>query len=174
VLTNIGRRIELIANVAIIIVSCLLGIVLVRNHLVNRQTQPPNERQSDTQPMNGAKVTSLDVDWEKNGRTLILAISSSCHFCTESAPFYKKLIENKRDARLVAVFPQSVDEGLQYLAKLGVSVDEVKQASLSAINVRGTPTLILVNSDGVIVNEWFGKLAPQEESLVLTALRKEE
>jgi len=34
--------------------------------------------------------------------------------------------------------------------------------------------LILVNSDGVIVNEWFGKLAPQEESLVLTALRKEE
>lgn len=117
-------------------------------------------------------MSSLDIDWKQNKQTLILAISSSCHFCTESAPFYKKLAQNKGDTRLVALLPQPVEEGREYLERLGVSVDEVRQSSLDQIGVHGTPSLLLVDASGVVKNFWVGRLPPDQESTVLDALWK--
>ena len=59
-----------------------------------------------------------------------------------------------------------------WLKDEGVRVDQVKQASLGDIGVRGTPTLLLVNSAGVVTNVWVGKLQPDQEQQVLAALRK--
>lgn len=175
-LKGFSKNIEVVANLGIILVACLLATVLLKNYLFKNQ-----DRQASQQPLlqsqlklPGADLSSLDVDWKQSKQTLVMAISNTCHFCTESAPFYKRLVENKHGARLIAVLPQSVEEGTHYLGNLGVAVDEIKQVSLSTIDVRGTPTLILVNSDGVVVNSWVGKLAPQDESLVLASLGKEE
>jgi hypothetical protein len=69
---------------------------------------------------------------------------------------------------LLAVLPQPVEEGRRYLATLGVAVDEIKQSSLSSIDVRGTPTLMLVNSDGVVTDTWVGRLQAEQEAEVLS------
>ena len=95
-LTGISKKIELAANLAIIVVACLLAIVLVKNYFFAKPPQQADKSesqriQSESQPVNSPSVSSLDIDWKQNKQTLILAISSSCHFCTESAPFYKKL-----------------------------------------------------------------------------------
>ena len=176
-LTSLSKKIELIANVAIIVVACLLATVLVKNYFFTKSSERTNTSesqsvQSQSQPVNSPTVSSLDVDWKQNKQTLILAISSSCHFCTESAPFYKKLAQNKGDTRLVALLPQSVEEGKKYLERLGVSVDEVRQSSLDQIGVHGTPSLLLVDSSGVVKNFWVGKLPADKEVTVLDALRK--
>jgi len=42
---------------------------------------------------------------------------------------------------LVAVLPQPVQEGRQYLGKLGLEVGEVVQAPLNSINVWGAPVM---------------------------------
>jgi hypothetical protein len=54
----------------------------------------------------------------------------------------------------------------------GVQVDQVKQVSMGAIGVRGTPTMLLVNGAGVVTKVWTGKIQPKQEQEVLTALRK--
>jgi hypothetical protein len=84
--------------------------------------------------------------------------------------FYQQLAKTHGGTRLIAVLSQPVDEGKRYLGTLGVSVDEVKQASLDFINVRGTPTLLLVNSDGVVVKTWVGKLPAEQEAEVLSKI----
>lgn len=112
----------------------------------------------------------LGVDWTKNHRTLVLAISTTCHFCKDSVPFYRKL--GGTDVKTLAVLPQSVAEAQQYLGNAGVRVDEVRQVSLSALGVRGTPTLLIVNDAGVVTDVWVGKLPPDQENQVLTALGK--
>jgi len=71
---------------------------------------------------------------------------------------------------LIAVLPQPVDEGRRYLEQLGVKVDEIRQAPLSSINVRGTPTLMLVNSDGVVIKTWIGMLAAEQQEEVLNKM----
>jgi len=114
------------------------------------------------------------VDWSKNSQTLLLALSQNCHFCSESAPFYQRLAEERAqrgNTRLIAVLPQTVGEAQKYLSDLGISVDEVRQAPLSSLGVVGTPTLVLVNRDGIATNVWRGKLPSDIESQVLAKLR---
>jgi hypothetical protein len=60
---------------------------------------------------------------------------------------------------------------VQYLSTLDLSVDEVRQSPLDALGVRGTPTLMFVNSGGVVTHVWIGKLPPAKEDEVLNRLR---
>src|SRR5205823_5879435 len=76
----------------------------------------------------GEQANVAGIDWQKNGQTLLLALSTTCHFCSESAPFYQQLVNTKSDTQLIAVLPQAVEEGRAYLARLGISVAEIKQA----------------------------------------------
>jgi hypothetical protein len=113
------------------------------------------------------------VEWAKNSHTLLLVLQKGCHFCTESAPFYQQLIKQtsaRNDLKLVALLPQPVAEGKQYLEEIGVDIADVRQVSPSQINVGGTPTLILVNNEGVATDVWAGKLPPDTEAQLLSKL----
>jgi hypothetical protein len=74
---------------------------------------------------------------------------------------------------MIALVPQSVDEGQKYLKKLGVGVDEVRQVSMSELGLSGTPTLILVDGSGKIAEVWVGALSADKENEVLSRLRAE-
>jgi len=171
-LMNVSKKIELAANLAIIVVACMLATVLVKSYLLAKPAEQQARKQLDSEPVSRPTVSSLDINWNQNRQTLILAISSNCHFCTESAPFYKKLAQNKGDTRLVALLPQRVEEGRKYLEMLGVSVDEIRQSSLDQIGIHGTPSLVLVDASGVVKNFWVGRLPPDQEATVLNALWK--
>lgn len=165
------KKIEMLANIAIVIVATLLCVVLVKNYLTAgaaRGDAPPPSAKSQIQK--GNTVNLPDADWQKNGKTLLLVLSTTCHFCTESGRFYQRLAKGAKGARLTAVMPQSVEDGRRYLKGLGVEPDDVRQAALSSLGVDGTPTLILVDDKGVIVNTWVGKLPPDGEREVLLEL----
>ena len=165
-MNNLTKRLEQLANVAIIVVALLLGGVLVRRYLWPQAESPP--AQARIQP--GTKLSVPGVEWNKNERTLLLVLSTTCHFCTESAPFYQRLAQEKAKkggVGLVAVMPQSVDESQKYLNGLGVSVDDIRQASLDTVQVRGTPTLIVADRTGTVVESWVGKLPAEKEGEVL-------
>jgi hypothetical protein len=168
---DIGRKIEIFANVAIIGVALVLAGTLVRTYILPRPVV--NSSVQNAQLIHpGTRFSSQVVDWGKNNQTLVLALSQKCHYCSESANFYKRIVEShSRDTRLIALLPQDAPTGQKYLQDLGVSVDEVKQASLDSIGVQGTPTLLLVDKDGVVQNVWIGKLSENEESEVLAKLK---
>jgi thiol-disulfide isomerase/thioredoxin len=165
---GLTKRVELIANLAIIVVACLLGLTLIKTHFPGQQ--PQEVITNDKKLTGNASLSSLNIDWKKSDQTLVLILSNTCHFCTESAPFYKKIASNKGSARLVAIFPQSVEEGRAYLTRLDIDVDEVRQFRLESIGVEGTPTLLLINSSGVVTERWVGRLMPDQELVVLRAL----
>ena len=168
---NLSRRLEVAANVAIIVVAVLVCVVLVRTYLLGGSAKP---QQQSPAPAVGSKVSVSGVDWGKNGRTLVLVLQKGCHFCSESAPFYQRLVRDtagREGLRLIAVLPQQVEEGRQYLNDLGVSIDEVRQASPSDLGVRGTPTLLLVDGSSTVTDSWVGKLPPDKEEEVLHRLK---
>ncbi|HEY0084050.1 MAG TPA: hypothetical protein VGB61_14830 [Pyrinomonadaceae bacterium] len=167
------KKIELLANVSIIIAALLLVTVLIKRNL----PQSPQSAAAASPPafriQPGTKIQLPDVDWGRNGQTLLLALSEGCRFCSESAGFYQRLAGEKGmpdNPRLVAVLPQEVSRGQAYLNNLGVAVDDVKQSTLGAIGVSGTPTLILVDSAGIVQESWVGKLPPEREAEVLRRL----
>jgi hypothetical protein len=175
-------RIRLIADAAIIVAATLFSVVLVKNYLLQKpqlvdaaefaKAAAASKRSaSENQIPPGAKISLPGVDWAKNGQTLLLAVSDKCHFCSESGPFYQRLAEQHRKGRLVAVLPQPVDQGKTYLDKLNVAVDDIRQAPLTTMGVRGTPSLVLVDKAGTVVKSWVGKLPANKEEEVLASLR---
>jgi thiol-disulfide isomerase/thioredoxin len=162
------KGIETSANVAIILAAVLLAAVLVKQQLLDgTRTQA-----SGPQPgvAVGVKLMVPDAYCNENKKTLLLALSTTCHFCTESAPFYQRLVKES-GVRLIAVVPQGVDEGRLYLNRLGVPISEVRQMSLDSIGVAGTPTLLLVDDEGRVSGKWVGKLNPEREADLLRQAR---
>lgn len=167
-MNNLTKRVELLANVVIIVVAVLLGGVLVKRYLLPQAESP--QAQARIQP--GTKLSVPGIEWGKNERTLLLVLSTTCHYCTESSPFYQRLAREKAEkggVGLVALLPQSVDESQKYLNGLGVSVDDIKQAGPDAVPVRGTPTLIMADREGAVVESWVGKLPAEKEAEVLNS-----
>jgi hypothetical protein len=169
---GILKKTELLANIAIIMVALLLGVVLVKRYLLPGNEAAPT-RNADLRISAGSKASLPGVDWAKNGQTLLFVLSRDCHFCTESAPFYQRLtreMAGRADVHLIALFPQEVEEGRKYLDNLGVSINEIRQATPSSTGADGTPTLILVDGNGIVKNSWVGKLSAPAESEVLNQL----
>jgi thioredoxin-related protein len=165
--SNLSKKVELAANIAIIIVALILGAVVVQKYFfASGNDGPPKEIAK------GTKMAVPETDFQANGKTLLVVLQKSCKFCAESMPFYKTLLERTpgKGVKMVAVLPGPREESIAYLGEYGVALPEVRQASLNAVNVRGTPTLILVNDKGEVSNSWVGKLPPEKEKEVIDQL----
>ncbi|MBV9927220.1 MAG: hypothetical protein JOZ96_19540 [Acidobacteria bacterium] len=163
-MSKLKQHVEFLANVAIIVVAVALCALLVNQYLfAGAATQA-------ARPAVGAKIDLPGVDLSAQDKTLLLVLQKGCHYCSESAPFYQRLARAAADrVKLVAVLPQAVEEGRGYLDELGVPALEVRQAKPGALDVGGTPTLIMV-SRGTVTDVWVGKLDAAEESQVLSKL----
>ena len=170
---NIRGKLETAANAATVVAALLLSVVLVKVYLLPRKTLPRAGGGPAISVGAELNTTLPGVNWRKNGQTLVLAISTQCHFCTESAPFFRTLASKAgKKIRIVALLPQPVDTAQKYLNNEGVRVDQVEQADLNGIGVRGTPTMLLVNSAGAVTNVWVGELQPVRQRRVLNVLAK--
>lgn len=167
VLHSVVRKLEIAANVAILIVATLASVVLVRNYFFTRT------RSERPRPLVvGTTLSVPGLDWRANGNTLVLALSTNCHYCSESAPFYRRLAGelSRRRVHLTAVLPQNANESGAYLRTLQLPVSDVRQIPLRSLQIRGTPTLVLVDGRGVVRHVWEGKLTPEREQQVLEAI----
>jgi hypothetical protein len=157
---------DVAVNVAMLAVACLLAVVLVKQFLLGDR---------------GDSIATLKVGEElriprsgeqSDDRTLVLALSTNCHFCSESAPFYQNVLSRlaARKVRVVAVFPQSTSEASEYLKRLNLQIPNVQQVNFRQVRVPGTPTLILLDQHSVVTNVWVGKLMSEQEAEVLSKL----
>jgi thioredoxin-related protein len=176
-MNKLTQKVELIANLLIIVVAVLLIGVLVQRYFTTSSAssfppQPQSQSINQLQKKSNSPIEIAGVDFSEKPKTLILALQAGCHYCTESAPFYKRLIQSAKDKniKLIAVLPSSVEESADYLDKLGINDLEIKQSTLASLQVRGTPTLILTNENGEIMNSWIGKLKTEKEDEVISKL----
>ena len=169
---TVTQKVEFLANIAIIVAAVLLSFVLIKSYLLpDRSKDGPRDMRVPV----GSKVSLPGVDWSGNKQTLLVVLQKGCHYCSESAPFYQRLtreMAGRGNIHLIAVLPQTIDESKKYLDELGVAIEDVKQAALDSIGVGGTPTLILVNNQGVVMNAWVGKLSADNEAGVLRQLQE--
>lgn len=119
----------------------------------------------------GEVLNLSGVAWGTGPQTLVLALNQTCNYCTASGPFYRRINKEVPDANLIAMLPHPVEESKTYLASLGVSVRQIVQADFDSLNVRGTPTLLLVDREGVVRTIWRGQLDDSRQAQVIAALR---
>ncbi len=173
-LQKYATTIETLANISIVIVA-ILGATVLTKQLVPRHASPiaaavRTPAAQPREPIAGSRMSLPGVDWTERDQTLVFVLSTSCHFCTDSAPFYQRVVrESQRTGktRLVAVLPQPTPDAVRYLKDVGVRIEKVLQAPLGSVGAPGTPTLILVDKAGTVKQTWIGRLPPERESEVL-------
>lgn len=174
---SIGKKIEIIANIAIIAIAILIGIVAYQKYFKKTDPSPQTQQQAQ-QPIIpvGAKLSLGNIDWTKSKKNIVLALQDTCKYCSESAPFYQRLIPKaeKNSIPIIAVFPDSgtIDQNKKYLDGLKVPLREIRLSKLDAVKVQGTPTLYIVNEKGEITKGWIGKLNSSGEEEVLNYLKQ--
>lgn len=161
-------RIEVVANVVVIVLAIVMGSVYLRDRFSAHGPGPSEVKAGDKLPRMG------DWDWSAHDRTLVLVLRKGCHFCEDSAPFYQRLATQQQEARssiaIVAVFPDTADavrevvktEALRFPALAGVPLERLK--------VAGTPSVLLVDRSGTVLNTWMGMLSPKQELEVMNAV----
>ena len=71
----------------------------------------------------GDKLEIPGLDFANRPRNLVMLLSSTCHFCSESADFYRSMLKEAReinDLNVIAAFAHDVPTGKKYLDSLGL------------------------------------------------------
>ncbi|MBZ5566210.1 MAG: hypothetical protein LAN64_00010 [Acidobacteriia bacterium] len=158
------RRLEVAANILLIIVTIMVGFTLVVNYRARRPVSRPS--------LTGRELPIHDIAWSDYSRTLVLILRKECRFCRESSPFYRRLVlqAHARHVRVIAILPDSPADARLYLAGEEIAVDCIVQLRANDVRVAGTPTLLTVNRQGVVEKEWVGKVPSEKEEEVIRSL----
>lgn len=165
------RRWELAAYGVVIVVALIPGSTAIEQRLMRSACPAPART---TTMAKAAPFGIPGVDWKANENTLLLALSTTCRYCEESAGFYRTLLANRdltSKVHIVAVFPQPVGDSERFLVSHGLSGLQAKQAMLWQMGVSATPTAMLIDASGNIVESWVGKLKPAQEAALIARLR---
>jgi hypothetical protein len=172
-------KLDTAANIAIILVCILAAGTLIRNQFFPSFLAPaPLSRPG--MPSGAAKGETLaalrGVVPQGSDRALVVALSPTCHFCNESMPFYKALMdkrnESKSAVKVIAAVPQAEVQTAEQknLADHGVQIDAVVPVDFEKIKIPGTPTVLLVDNQGKVLDVWVGKLDESRQREVLAKL----
>ena len=167
---RVAERIQVVANLCVI--AAALALIFSIAWVFLKHSSVSRTPRSSIQ--NGTILTLPDLNWSLNRRTLLLVLSTGCKYCTESAPFYRRLVNQTSltdTTRLIAVFPQTIKEGEEYFARNDIKINDLRQALPSSLGATGTPTLILVDSNGAVIHSWEGMVPPPIENEILAAVK---
>ncbi len=158
-----------ILNIAILVVALLLSAVLVKKFFFNPAQQSPNY-----QLATNSSLRIKGINWADSERTVLLALSTECKYCSQDAGFYRRLaasLASENKTRLIAVFPERQQEaGEAYLKELKVPIREVLYVSLPSLGINSVPTLSILDQNGVVTDMWGGKFSPLEEQALMSKL----
>ncbi len=169
-MAEIHKLLESAANVAIIVVALLFGAALTTKYFA---TSPNQEVPNRNGVEKNAKFLLSDIDWSTHEKNLVLAFSTKCRFCIESVNLYQELAQKRTQSgnfRMIVVSPEPPNEIKSFFDKHNIQIDNFVQTQLSDLSISGTPTLVLVDKNGIVQNTWRGKLPPAGESELIGAL----
>ena len=164
------KILDKIANVAVIVAVAVFLALVIRGEFFRRTPAPAHSPSA----LVGTTIRLPGVEFPAQRFSLVLGISTQCHFCKESLPFYQRLNDRLRGrVDVFAVLPQTQSEAGKYLADAGMSSVHGISADLSSIGVYATPTLLLVDSSGKVKSVWVGKQDEAGQQRIFAALLPE-
>jgi thioredoxin-related protein len=165
-------KLDTAANIAIILVCIIAAGILIRNNFFG--PKPPTPL---SEAKKGETLAALrDVMPAGTERALFVVVSPTCHFCNESMPFYKQLVDERNQkgsaVKVIAAVPADAakPEEEKHFTTAGIQPDALVTVDFAKIKVPGTPTLLLVDNQGKVLDVWVGKLDEPRQREVLARL----
>ena len=161
---------DVTTNVVVVVFAVVAIGVLVKNYFA------PQRAETRAGVQKGSTFPEImGADYKQSPRTLILALNVDCRYCTRSVPFYNRLAEARRENagqfNIVAAFiNKEGDRVRSYAEEKQLSVQTVAGVDLDKLGIHTTPTLVLLDGAGKVLDSWRGALQPDGEREVFDAL----
>jgi thioredoxin-related protein len=167
---KLKHHLEIATNIAVLSVA-----IVVLGTFVWKYFTPKSQIQLQAGLQKGTTFAQLPgVDYSNAPKTLLIALSSKCDHCSESLPFYKQVTdkqsENINASHIVAIFPDTQSEVEQFTRQKDLNLDTVAGVDFQALNLIATPTVLLVDNSGKIIDFWIGKLSKDAEQEIIRAI----
>lgn len=114
----------------------------------------------------GDQISHPEVSPGTGKKGLWVFLKSDCIHCTKSAEFYKtisKEIAESSNLYFLTVFSKKDSRRAEYLAEIGMSNVNSVQVSYTDLGIVGTPTIVLMDENGIVEELWRGKLSKRRE-----------
>lgn len=115
------------------------------------------------------------IDYASAQRSLVIFLSTTCHYCEASAPFYNKLHAVAEGTngkwKFFTVFSQPGEQVQAFKARLNLAAYVLPGVEFRSFGVHSTPTAILVGKTGVVDRVWLGTSEAIETDVVAALTR---
>lgn len=159
----------------VLVATCVLVGGNAALQMSARLNPPPAASGAEGTYSAGESLPALtEFSYADHKSTLVLVVRSTCKFCTQSMPFYRSLVDKAKASGgkvgIVSVSTEPEPSLKAYLAAHDVTMGAVRSIPADYFKVRGTPTLILVDSEGRVQGSWVGLQDRDGETAILERL----
>lgn len=172
---RIVSSLERTAYVFLISLCLVSGGILIRRQWVQYKFQASVPALT-AKSVVGRQFDVPGVSWSTSDVNAVLFLSTRCHFCEASMPFYRRLSQAhrqtiKKRVALLGVSREPSGDLQNHLADNHVELDRVYQIPSTLTLLSGTPTLLIIDGSGVIRQAFVGELSDAQEQKVLAFVR---
>lgn len=109
--------------------------------------------------------------YDQAPRTLVIFARASCGACEKAQPFLAELVRHLqgRSAVMMAGPSATRDDDRRYAEGLGLTAQNIAVVP-DGLRVRATPTLVLVNQQGEILEAWEGVGTAGDQAAIVKAI----
>jgi hypothetical protein len=164
-------KLETATHVFLIAVCCLAGGLLIEQRFFSGSQDGP----ATAPDLVGREVKLPGAEWESAPVSVLLQISSTCHFCNESMPFYRQLVAARQAAGgkvpVIVASADAVGVMQRHLEEQQLTVDKVLHSRLEGFGTV-TPTVYIVDSKGMVRRVFIGELDPSGQKELLSIVER--
>jgi hypothetical protein len=163
------RRVSIAASAGLVLVlAATLGYVAWPRMAAAVGVKPA----ATPPPYAAGEAIDVPAAWyDRADTTLILFARASCAACDKAKPFLAQLVARvaSRGDAVMAHPPGAPADDQAFARGLGFSPDRIVVVD-TALKVRATPTVVLVNRQGTILGAWEGVGADDRQAAILKAV----
>jgi len=155
------------ASDIVFISSCIVVVtVLVLKYTRSQGVVDPNKPLAKEGIALTNKIPIETLGLPVAQKTALVVIVADCICCLRSVTFYARLMEVSRaargKARVVFACLTSIEKTAPFFKQHGLNPDAVVVLP-QELRVPGTPTLLVIDQNGTVINSWAGQLSPDQE-----------
>jgi hypothetical protein len=167
-----SKALNLAANACLLVAAGTLGVTVWYKYF-HHQTVPQPITASLLVQAGSIAPPITGISYASHEQSLLLFLSTTCRYCEDSVPFYNKLqgvaLRSNDKWNVIGMFSQPGGLVTEFKARVNLEAKVVPGVEFRRFGVKSTPTVLLVDRQGVVKRVWVGA-SRASESAILAAL----
>jgi len=167
-----SRRADVIVVLVVAGASTVAGLLFMTRYPVHSMRPADAEGPRLEQGFRMPPVPGYE--WRSHGKTLVLALRVGCPYCEASMDFYGRLVEIEKHrgagVHLLAIYQEPAESISVHAPGRPRDLATLSGVSFPKLRIRSTPTVVLVDANGIAQRVWRGRLSPELENQLLLAI----